>query len=275
MWQNNSKLTDIISYLPKFVTKYYDDCKNKILNYFGEYKINNIYYMNDFLLNQLNVFFKVDIEVQFKAQKKYDAIYEKRYLVITDIYVLIFEPCGKDNKHNGRLVFISDLRDFTGHKLIALFEKKEKNKDKIGVVLQWNKSNKFNHTIVLDCNENIDLVEILLNKQKAILENFTFFHEDFLNNGNNNKYAQSKLKNLNFENLEQLIEHKENLYYTNNTQEIFKDLMILYQNIIELYSASSNEKYKIYMEKLHNLLENSKLKDVQDIVDNEKTNLLI
>jgi hypothetical protein len=61
-WQSNSKVTDIIENIPKFLRRISRENKEKIFTYYGEYVINDIYDINEFLINAELQFFKCTIE---------------------------------------------------------------------------------------------------------------------------------------------------------------------------------------------------------------------
>ena len=99
----NKILEKIIIGIDKFIITLKDNINIKVLIYYGEYTLNHIYLMNDFLMNQpILDFFRI-YELNNKNK-------DLKYIIITDLYFLIFEPIN-DNKSLGKLIQIQYIKD--------------------------------------------------------------------------------------------------------------------------------------------------------------------
>ena len=75
--------------------------------YYGEYELNSIYNMNDFLENyKLLRLYRVN-QILEKGKE-----IEEKYIVVTQLYILIFKPQEKD-KTFAQLIFIKSLRNIS------------------------------------------------------------------------------------------------------------------------------------------------------------------
>ena len=85
--QGNFNFYNIITKdIPDLVRHCIDNAKNKIYNVFGEYKLNRLYVINDFVLNANNHLFKA------KNKKK-----ETVYLITTEIALLVLQQYKKED----------------------------------------------------------------------------------------------------------------------------------------------------------------------------------
>lgn len=270
-WKSNSKLSALIDSIPKFIDKYAYDLENKILTYIGEYKLNQIYDINEFLLNSENKIFKCEVELQtsLSSNKEITTIREKRIIIITDVYFLLFNPCQLKccNKNKSKLSFIGelkDIKDFKYAKVFSSIKKKDKNKDLniVGIIIEWKNTICINNVIVMEYNQCKSLIDYFETRKKSLLENFDIFQND-LNQINTFNYKDDT------EQLIKLIEFREK----NKSDEGVADLMLLYQKIIEIYSAENNDKYLIYMQKLQNLFifNEKKNKEIDDDISKSFT----
>ena len=92
--------------------------------YYGEYLLDEIYDINDFLGSQTNEFFRVNL---ISKGNKF-----QKYIILTDIYFLLFDPV-QDVFNFAKLIFYTDIRSFEKIKelkneKIIIYEYKNKNK---------------------------------------------------------------------------------------------------------------------------------------------------
>lgn len=81
-----------------------ESIENNTFIYFGDYQLNEIYNINDFLENSNIINF-------YRINHIYDtSIIEEKYIIITQLYFLIFIP-RKNYQSFGKLVFNEKLRD--------------------------------------------------------------------------------------------------------------------------------------------------------------------
>jgi len=79
----------------------------KTFVYFGEYELHSIYNINDFLENnKLIKFYRVN-QILEKGKE-----IEERYIIVTQLYILIFKPTKKD-KSFAELIFMKYLRNIS------------------------------------------------------------------------------------------------------------------------------------------------------------------
>lgn len=247
--------------IPKFIDNYTNDIKNKILTYYGECKLNEFYNVNDFLLNPDNLFFKLEIELNtmLSSNREISIVKEWRYFIITEVFLLILGPCQGSccDKSKARLSFIGELKNIINFKSVKNVG--SEGRGKVGIVLEWDKSSDeksvLDNVILMDYENYKKFVDTIEIRSKALLENFTIFHDD-INKLNNTINSVLKINDESTEKLEELIVYKESLLgiEKKNDDQITKDLMTLYQKVIEIYSAKSDETYMIYMKKLQTLL---------------------
>jgi hypothetical protein len=278
-WQPNSKLPDLISKFPQFLNKYGYEIKNRILTIYPEYNLNALYEINDFLVNQYIHFFRVEVEnIQNIYNphssiniKEINIIKEHKYILITDVHILIFTPIVS-NKSIGKLIFVGELKDIVSFKGVKVFNSGNPNdktiSNRFGVVIEWAKCEKydkaklnncrFDNVIIIDNEQNKSFIELVKVRSRKLIDNFSFFQEDL--NKSQTTYNLAKFSDSYVKQLIELIEYRESLIEkeNNNDDSILRDLMLLYQKIIEIFSAKNNEKYLVYMEKLHSLIENTK-----------------
>jgi len=89
------------------------------------------------------------------------------------------------------------------------------------------------------------------------LKCFTIFQEDI------NKPAESDNTemNLNIEKIVMSIKIKEEILEKNYTLNMVRELMNLYQKVIEILSAKNDESFRFYLEKLHKLLKKEEIQN--------------
>lgn len=247
----------IIQNIPIFLKQCYEDISIRVLVYYGIYNINEEYNMNDFIENNSLLFYR------FILINNNDKTSKKKYFIISDIYILIFEP--KENEESkGYLKNKFDIK----HDLIK-FEQKELNK-------KYNKNSiyfQFKHQeieiILLNDITNDSFIKMLETKKKFLSERFDTFIR-YPNDINNIKYFNingklEKIKKINSENINNLIsiiKYKEKIYecrkrkISQNKESInlvIKELITCYEKIIEILSAKGKD-FTIYLTKLKTIM---------------------
>ena len=99
----NKIIDKIILGIKNFLITLKDNMNIKVLIYYGEYTLNHIYLMNDFLMNQPILDF-------FRIYELNDKNRELKYIIITQLFFLIFEPIN-ENKSLGKLIQIHYIND--------------------------------------------------------------------------------------------------------------------------------------------------------------------
>jgi len=90
-----------------------------MLVYYGDYEIDKVYDLNDFQMNNELKFFRVKQKIRKETKIFYKDRYYisdlTRYIVLTDIYFLLFDPVI-ESKNCGRLLFWGDIRQISSFK---------------------------------------------------------------------------------------------------------------------------------------------------------------
>lgn len=102
---------EIVENIPTFLQRIYENNENKIMVYYGDYSIDSIYEMNDFLANRELNFYKVN-QTYFSGNKQ---VNKNRYVVLTDLFFLLFDP-EPNNLNLGKLLFLGDIRQLSSSK---------------------------------------------------------------------------------------------------------------------------------------------------------------
>ena len=115
-------------------------------------------------------------------------------------------------------------------------------------------------------------MEAAEHRRKLLLENFSMFQEDM--NVINSLIYYTKVDDDEIQKLIELVEYKENVLLEDNCEENLKDLMLLYQKVIEVLSAKNNDDYLNYIVKLQKLLDSADKINTQNLDDDNSFNLL-
>jgi hypothetical protein len=155
--ENIFYLEYFIDLIPNFIKeiKKNEEIGNFIKLGEGEYNTNRIYEINDFLISQNNKFFRAK---QIIEGKELD-----RYIIITDIYLILIEPL-EDFKNKGTLLFFGFL-----YKL-----EKEETEIKDIINFNWKKNESQNQiTIKLKIEKNKEnLLQIIDNKINQLINKY-------------------------------------------------------------------------------------------------------
>ena len=231
---------EIVENIPTFLQRIYENNENKIMVYYGDYSIDSIYEMNDFMANRELNFYKVN-QTYFSGNKQ---VNKNRYVVLTDLFFLLFDP-EPNNLNLGKLLFLGDIRQLSSSKghdehsnhLVVEYRNMVDNSVNISFELCFKEENfqKF-----------IDVFSFKINKLK---ESFKIFHDELCRN------SQEK-RILDYEKLSLLINLKEQIIKKKYSLNIVRELVSLYQSIIEVLAEKNDESFTIYLEKQKVLLQN-------------------
>lgn len=210
--------------------------KEKILVYYGDYKIDGLYQINDFLFNQdLNLF---KLQQVYKSGNK--LLLKPRYIVLTDIYFLLFDPI-KDNKEMGKLLFWGDIRQLNNSKGSTEYTNH--------LIVEWKSQTRSIVTFEL-VFENInikDFMEIASRRIIRLKDNFKIFHDELMKSNDD--------KPKDYEKIILLIKFKEDLLQQKHSPHTVKELINLYQNVIEILTERNDDNYKIFLDKMKIMLD--------------------
>lgn len=231
-------IEEIIIQIPNFLRKLNENNYNKTLVYYGDYTIDEIYEMNDFLLNGEINFYRVTQHLKKKSD---------RYIILTDIYFLLFDP-APDSKNLGKLMFIGDIRQLSKRKM-------GKIKTEDTIIIEWEGGEKeirfefsFINAIVADFTDEAD------RKIKRLKDRYTIYQEEEVKQGDaTSNLFREKLSKSNLEEIKKLINYKEKLFKERKTLNLIQELIILYEKIIEILSADNDFKFEEYLGKLKSM----------------------
>ena len=175
----------------------------------------------------------------------YTSAHEKvqRYIILTDIYFLLFHPLETE-KSKGILIMKEDLRDIkdcSGRRL-----HKTKKKDSMIITFE-------NGTVldILFVNKPLqNFVDCYEKRIKWMNNRYDVFqYEDYSEESGGYTYNSKDLDSE--KKLIELIKYKEDIYNAKEEKSIFqiKDLIHLYERIIEILSAKDNENFVGYLDK--------------------------
>ena len=254
--EGNCFLKLIISQIPSFVQRYlhyYNNKENEKNELFGLRKFYGKYYLDS--IYELTIikfipylYFDVISEVVSNDGKKMNI--EDRKILITDNFVLLF--CNKSLYELDQLKLI-----FVGP-ITSLIYIRQFIKDGI-VLLKWIIKGKglgnYNcFTMQLRTPDGDYIVDTLIENLSKRSIKFKVTNKI---NGNIKREGSVPMVEINL--VEEEIKHLENKI--NNKEDITKEsisvLVNLYEKAIQYYSALNNEKFKIYIKKLHNIYSNN------------------
>lgn len=214
--------------------------------------------MNDFLLNADISLYKINQLYKTNNKKQL----RPRYVVLTDIYFLLFDQLP-ENKEIGKLLFIGDIKQLNNSRgsqdyvenLIAEF----RSQSKTTIFFE----------LVFENNGIKDFMENVSRKITRLKENFRLFHEEISKLNESSEGGEGHV--VDYEKLVLLIKFKEDLLEERKSKSshIIKELINLYQSVIEVLTQRNDENYKVYLEKMKRLIE--KEESLYD--DNDDENL--
>ena len=171
-------IEDIILGIPLFLENIKSNEEKKAFYYYGEYSLNDIYDINDFI-NEQNLYF-------FRVKQIINKNEFKRYIILNDVYFLLFDPVPDSNNY-AKLVFISDI--------LLLKNSKEDKKEKL-IDFEWNNNKDEIIKMSFKFEENKFDEFISIKKYKiGKLINFYLLREKI---SLNDKNDMNKYKNLNY-----------------------------------------------------------------------------
>lgn len=247
-WSSSSRVDDIIDGIPYFIMRVNDNFYLNILVYYGEYQIDKIYSINEFFLNE-------DINVyrcfQYVQKKNKSSKHKRdRYIILTDIYFLLFDPLP-NQKDQSKLLFWGDIRQLTNLKLTYLSEEKCDS-----VTLEWKNGKEVQITFELTFVDITikDFMEISSAKVENLTKKYKMFHDDFWKYGELNSFSYE-----NKDYLINVIKSKEKVLKESKSIFLINELITLYNKIIEILSIENDEIFKKYLNKVQNILNDKEI----------------
>jgi hypothetical protein len=241
-WNSANKISQLIEELPNLCNIFELQIDQSLLPSLGEYSINSLNYdINDFLRNQNNKCFKVQIPYNIEDEEK--TYFYNRYLIITSISVIILEPVNERYKNICKINYVGFLYEI--EKIDKFLKEEEEFKDLTCFTIKWNKNcnNEFNYTICGDSQKLVvkNIIDLISKRKNTISQVFKYIQ--------NNKSATIKT-------YEQIIKIKEKLVESKTNEFIYEEINNLYQKIIEVLSSYNGDDFKKYLEKLQKFMNN-------------------
>ena len=270
---NNNSINILVNLIliriPNFILRllYYEE--KKILIYYGKYYINEIYNINNFIINKNIKLFKV---MTYNKEKENYIEQNIKYIIITDIYILFFDIIEDKPKNLGKLIFIGEI--FQNNNIERLdidlnSNIKEQNNifnfETHKIYIDWIINDK-NYSFIFSIINEINVIE----KKNLIKNNYSYNNDeivdfmDIVNKKQNFISTQYKLviNDYNqFESLNSLIESQES--YLN---KILNDLIQL-SKFLEKSQKKVNIKNENENEKINDLYNKEIYKIYNKVVD--------
>ena len=163
-------LIEIIECIPRFIKKLVCNIKKRVCIYYGKYYYNQLYYMNDFIENSYMNFYKAHFYPLNNVREK-----RLMYVVVTDIYILLFEINNDSNACNyGTLLNMYELVRIKTY----VTDIYHSSKRKYSVMIIFN--NVTSLEIVLENCTNEEFIDNLKKKCAWLKERYTTFKEYIL-----------------------------------------------------------------------------------------------
>ena len=237
-WKQNNNINDLISELITFSDAIVFQAENKLLPNVGEYYYNSyIYDLNDFLLNQNNIFFRV--YYFSNAENSNDISNNERYMILTKNTILFLSSKNPKKKNQCLIEFKFELTWIDTLKRFSL----QKYPGFTFFKFEWNNHSNYLHKFVFGTKEDKNIVnkinELIVDRKRYLLNNFKYFE---------------KVSDNDVETLEKIINIKEKYLEMTFSTYLYYQTHKLYRNIINIFNSMNDEGYKKYVNKLQNFI---------------------
>ena len=251
-WKNDTFTLDtIINRIPRFIIEFNSSLEDGYLLLVGKYSLNYLYPTER--IKEFPIFIK-NVKENSKIKNKVTKI--NKILTISDLSFCLYE---KESRNYSKLTFHNDLNNLVTFKrntelntITFIWKMKDNDKDKIGV------------EIITEDSEEI---------KSVLLEKMELFGKEYNVNQKIIKKRMGKLPCTDIEKVEKQIKllEKEFEDKKNINMEIVHRLMSLYQKSVEYYSAINSPQFKIYTDKIKELMGTQKINDLIDKSGESKT----
>ena len=233
-WNQKYTINDLINEMLTFSDTLAYQAENKLLPTVGEYIYNSyIYDINDFLLNNENIFFRI----YYLADDTDSDIYKnEKYMILTKTTALFFSNKDPNKKQLCRIEFKFEL---TWIDSIKRF-KNSKYPDFYFFEFVWNTHSNYTHKFVFgtktDMNTNNKINDLIIDRRRYLLNTFKYFEKH-----NDNSV----------EIIDKIINIKESYFYNIRfSRSLFDQIHKLFKKIISLFNSYNDEGYQKYVQKL-------------------------
>lgn len=242
-WNNDTYNLDlIINRIPKFIIQFNSSLEDGYLLLVGKYTLNQLYLTE--IIRKFPIFIKNVKETQ-KLNNK--VIKVNKILTISDLSFCLYE---KYSKNYSKLTFQNDLNNLDSMK---------RNTEYNTITFIWKNKNNDNNNIEVELitEETEEIKAILLKKMELFGKEYNV----------NQKIIQKRMGKLPLTDIEKVekqikIIEKEFEDKKNINMEIVHRLMSLYQKSVEYYSAINSPQFKIYTDKIKELMGTQKINEL-------------
>ena len=275
-WSHKKSLADfsniigeIISEIPKFISKIKENEESRILFFYGSYDVGCIYNVNDFLFN-----FNLDLYKIIYYSRKDKNFVKNRYILLTDLYLLLFDIADENHQNYGKLLLWGELNQVTKIKKIDEKDLSD-NTIKRKIKISWKTKGK-NISIVFSI-ENKDktrteMIKKIQMNADLLKAKFCIFSEDPNKPMSYKDYVKEGLKeSADVQNLITLAKYLEELLAKNNSSNTISTLIDVYQKIIEGSCSNNDSVSNEYQEKLRKIIsEKHVIEDIKKSNENKE-----
>lgn len=237
-WKQENTINDIISELMTFSDSLAFQAEHKLLPNVGEYHFNTyLYDLNDFFLNETNIFFRVYYFSSY--EKSNDINNNERYMIITKNTILFLNSRNPKSKNQCIMEFKFELTWIEKLKRFPL----KKYPNFIFFEFVWNNHSNYLHKFVFGIKDDINLAntmnDTILERKKFLLNNFKLFE----------KFSDNDVGTL-----EKIISIKEDYLEISFSENIYYQIHKIYRKIINIFNSLNDEGYNKYVNKLQKFI---------------------
>ena len=244
-WTNQYHIVEIINSIPKFILDFLQNLEQKKLRFCGKYYLDGKY---DFeIVSRLPVYFEKVQEVYIINGNK--EIKESRYLMISDLFFVLFD-FDFFNKSNLRLVFWSTIKSLSFMREISG-----------NCEFTWKIKGGRKFTMKIETLEGDKIINLLVDNLKK-------FGIDYSISTKTLGPKEGVIPSIDIDIVESQIKEIEEKIKKEDTAEMVKFLMVLYEKAVQYYSAINNERYEVFTKKIKDMMAESRYRDVFEQKDN-------
>ena len=166
-----SVVFELFEKMPLFINKIISNIQERKLIYYGKYDCEIYYNMNDFLGSNYNKFYKI---YYLPSHQRNNITQRNAYLIITDIYLLVFDFNESVHKNWGKLVQYNKIVEIKNY----LTDKYYWKKQKYSLMLTF-ENEKLSLEFVLEHGDNKEVISLLKQKKKWINERYDIFRDEY------------------------------------------------------------------------------------------------
>ena len=248
-WSNQYLLVEIINSIPKFILDFMNNLEKKKLQLCGQYYLDGKYDYE--IISKLPVYFqKIQERYTINGNKE---VQESRYLMISDIFFVLFDYEFL-NKNNLKLIFWSNIKSLVGMREFVETDTCE---------FTWRIKKNRTYSMKIDTIEGDRIINLLIDNLKKFGIEYSITTKTL-------GPKEGVIPPIDIDIVESQIREMEAKIVHEDTAEMVKFLMVLYEKAVQYYSAINNERYEIFTKKIKDMMAESKYRDVFDKKEEDK-----